>query len=178
MTATRESPMPGRLPGWTFRELNLAGAPGDRCWGNEHYQVVLHVWPPEEARGGMPIAQLSIKRWDREPGIPWRDMQRIKDDICGTECEAVQLYPRGDRLVDTANQYHLWALPAGVVFPLGYTNGRVVDSDPETRAALDAAMAVAQGHPGFVGPKQAPREAHHTDADCNPVGLAGRWWER
>jgi hypothetical protein len=51
---------------------------------------------------------LSIKRIDQEPVHDWRDLQRIKNQLLGPDCEAVELYPAEERLVDTANQYHLW----------------------------------------------------------------------
>jgi hypothetical protein len=34
----------------------------------------------------------------------WRDLQRIKNQLVGPECEAVELYPAESRKVDTANQ--------------------------------------------------------------------------
>lgn len=70
---------------------------------------------------------LSIRRIDREPIRDWRDMQEIKNQLLGAEVEAVELYPAESRLVDTANQYHLWApkLP-GAMFPFGFNDGRVV----------------------------------------------------
>jgi hypothetical protein len=40
--------------------------------------------------------------------MKWRDLQRIKNDLVGPECEAVQLFPAESRLVDTSNQYHLY----------------------------------------------------------------------
>jgi len=43
--------------------------------------------------------------------------------------EAIQLYPSEERLVDTANQYHLIVLPEKASVPFGWFNGRVVDSE-------------------------------------------------
>jgi hypothetical protein len=37
----------------------------------------------------------------------------------------MELHPAESRLMDTSNQYHLWALPPGHRFPWGYT-GRSV----------------------------------------------------
>ena len=69
------------------------------------------------------IIHLSIKRHDREPVSDWRDMQEIKNQIVGKEHEAVEIYPADSRLVDTANQYHLWVLDTprdeGGEFPFG-----------------------------------------------------------
>jgi hypothetical protein len=65
---------------------------------------------------------LSIKRLDKEPIHDWRDLQRIKNELIGEEYEAVELYPAESRLVDAANQYHLYAFrDPNVRFQFGYT---------------------------------------------------------
>ena len=56
------------------------------------------------------IIHLSIRRHDRKAIHDWRHFQRIKNELCGLEMEAVELYPAHSRLVDAANQYHLWVL--------------------------------------------------------------------
>lgn len=48
---------------------------------------------------------------NREP--PWRDLQRIKDELFGPERVAVQVCPPRSRLIDEADMYHLWVLPEG-----------------------------------------------------------------
>ena len=72
---------------------------------------------------------LSIRRNDREPCDSWRDFQEIKNELCGPEREAVQVYPAESRLVDTANQYHLWVMPEGMLFPMGFFTDRMVAGD-------------------------------------------------
>ena len=64
----------------------------ESLWINDSYQVSVR----DLGDGGR---HLSIKR---------RDLQRIKNPLRGPDCEAVELYPAEERLVDTANQYHLW----------------------------------------------------------------------
>ncbi len=69
---------------------------------------------------------LSIKRNDRQPIHDWRDLQEIKNQIVGEEHEAVELYPSQDRVVDTANQYHLWVFKDKKFrFPFGFKGGYV-----------------------------------------------------
>lgn len=60
-----------------------------------------------------PGLHLSIKRNDRGTvgKERFRDFQRIKNELVGPEWEAVELYPAESRLVDSANQYHLWCQP-------------------------------------------------------------------
>jgi len=53
---------------------------------------------------------LSIKKHDKSPVHNWQHLQQIKNDICGNEREAIELYPAMSRIIDTCNQYHLWVL--------------------------------------------------------------------
>jgi hypothetical protein len=95
--------------------------PDREVWRNNLYTV--HV-----ARSPLGyVTHLSIRRNDRAPIHDWRHFQRIKTELAGEDVEAVELYPHEGRLVDGANQYHLWVFPPGFVVPLGYDEGRAVD---------------------------------------------------
>jgi hypothetical protein len=97
-----------------------------RIMVNSRYQVFVY---DKRMAGGMnhqQITHLSIKRHDREAIHDWRELQRIKNEICGPACEAVELYPAESRLMDTSNQFHLWVLPEGMGWPFGYTGRAVV----------------------------------------------------
>ncbi|MFK4259076.1 DUF7694 domain-containing protein [Agrobacterium tumefaciens] len=48
----------------------------------------------------------------------WPEMQRIKDEIVGPEATAVEVYPPRAEIVDDADMYHLWVLPAPLPFSL------------------------------------------------------------
>jgi hypothetical protein len=98
--------------------------PPDEVWVNDIYQVF--VYRTEE--GG---AHLSIKRNDRAPIRNWRHFQQMKNEICGEEIEALELFPRESRLADNANQYHVWALPPNMEIPLGFPEGFVTVLDEE-----------------------------------------------
>lgn len=104
----------------TFKHLK-------RCeyWKNDQYQVAID----KETEGNttpMRVWHLSIKRLDKQPIHDWRDLQEIKNQLIGPECEALELYPAESRLMDTANQFHLWAFPDGEFIPFGYQTPRVV----------------------------------------------------
>jgi hypothetical protein len=71
------------------------------------------------------VVHLSIRRNDREACHDWRDFQRIKNELTGPEWEAVELYPAESRLVDSANQYHLWAVDQKL--DLGFSSRLVTD---------------------------------------------------
>lgn len=80
------------------------------------------------------ITHLSIKRLDRAPIRNWRHFQQIKNEICGPEREALEIYPRESRLTDSANQYHLFVMPEGMDIPFGYPEGMVLMDDADVEA--------------------------------------------
>ena len=78
------------------------------------------------------FTHLSIRRLDRGHAKDWREFQQIKNELLGEDIEAVELYPKQSRVVDAANQYHLWALPKGEMFPIGYAKGFQSDKSVST----------------------------------------------
>lgn len=85
-------------------------------WVNDTYQVI-------KRREG-PVWYLSIRRNDRAPIHDWRELQKIKSALVGPENEGFELYPAESRVVDTANQYHLFVYAdAAVRIPFGFTAG-------------------------------------------------------
>jgi len=99
-------------------------------WINDKYQVnilrgkdcdqYVHI---EEYKGKCDY--ISIKTLDKEPIHDWRDFQQIKNELCGEDREALEIYPMEERLVDTANQYHLWVLPKNAGVPFGFMEREV-----------------------------------------------------
>ncbi len=91
------------------------------------------VFPVTNPGGGWPgMWHLSIKRRDREPidENRWRILQHIKNTLLGEEHEAVEVYPAESRLVDTANQYHLWCFKeSGQQWPFGFTERYVTSTE-------------------------------------------------
>jgi hypothetical protein len=85
--------------------------------------------PPE---GWPPVVHLSIKRKDKRPIHDWRDLQEIKNQLVGRECEGVEIYPAESRLVDGANQFHLWVFNnPQAIFPIGFFGDRdVIERSP------------------------------------------------
>ena len=95
-----------RHAGWS-REKILAElaqeAAETEVWKNNIYQVARRALGP-----GSKVIHLNIRRVDGGPVLrDWRHFQRIKNELIGEECEAVELYPAESRLVDTSNKYHL-----------------------------------------------------------------------
>ena len=91
------------------------------------YQVQVDA---NEVEGIGEVTWLCIVARDRSPTHDWRDMQRIKNELCGSDREACELYPAESRHVDTCNQYHLFVMPAGMRFPFGYESRDVSDRFP------------------------------------------------
>jgi hypothetical protein len=102
-----------------YVEIALQRITCHNVWENDTYRV-------EVAMAGKYI-HLDISRHDAQPIVDRVEFQRIKNELVGPEHEAVQLFPSDSRLVDTANQYHLWvhADPA-YRFPVGYRESRTM----------------------------------------------------
>lgn len=99
-------------------------------------------------RQASPFVQLDIARRDGQPGKSWRDFQRIKNELVGPECEAVELFPAESRLVDTSNQYHLWVYPDPANrFPFGYSRRFVLDKPIVYRGRAGDEVPVSEGLP-------------------------------
>lgn len=72
---------------------------------------------------------LAIRRTDGQRDIPWRDRQRIKNELVGPECEGVELHPAESRLADMTNTYHLWVNgDPRFRLDLGFHDGRQVQA--------------------------------------------------
>lgn len=82
-------------------------------WGNDEYEATVEI----NLETGW--AYITLKRYDRHRVRDWRHLQSIKNEVCGPEREAVELFPAESRLMDTTNQYHLWVLPEGERLPMG-----------------------------------------------------------
>jgi len=115
-----------------------------------------HAWEPlERAEGQHPVAiagelfmsnryrvhrrylsddgingwvHLSIRHVNRTPIRDWRHFQRIKNELVGADREAFEIYPAEARLIDEANQYHLWVMPKGTSIPMGFNERLVGDA--------------------------------------------------
>jgi hypothetical protein len=77
--------------------------------------------------------------------------------VCGEDAEGVELYPDERRLVDAANNYHLWAFPDKLTFGFGI------------RAVADGSHAI----PGCAQ-TQSPFGADRP-ADCVDVSACRTW---
>lgn len=97
---------------------------------NDLYQVNAQVVTAPFGVVASDMMWLSIKRRDKAPVHDWRDLQAVKNLIVGPEHEGFEVYPAEARLVDTANQYHLWVfLDVKVRLPVGFGEREVLNAD-------------------------------------------------
>jgi hypothetical protein len=84
-----------------------------------------------------PYIHLAIGRHDGKPCTNWREFQQIKNELIGPEFEAVELFPAESRLMDTANEYHLYAMSDSKFrFPFGFHKRCVIENPPSYRGTL------------------------------------------
>ena len=120
--ALKEKPT-AQLAKATFKEMRK-----EQWWANNLYSGCVE-WVGE-------WAHISFKRHDRGTEIPWQHKQWIKNDILGKEWEAVEMFPAESRLLNTANQYHLWGTRSiRVGYPVGFV-GRDVGADTKAKQTL------------------------------------------
>jgi len=84
----------------------------DRAWSNGVYAVMARTLNTEWGA----VDHVCIRNIDNSD-IPWRDKQRIKDELFGAGRVAVEVFPAHMDLVDDAGMYHLWVLPVGLRLP-------------------------------------------------------------
>jgi hypothetical protein len=97
---------------------------GTEQWANDLYVVIK---APLGSATGAEGWHLSIRRQDRTTARDWRHFQRMKNQLCGPEMEGIELYPAESRLVDTANQYHVWVVADAI--PIGFPGRLVLDEE-------------------------------------------------
>lgn len=90
--------------------------------------------------GNPGFVHLSIRPLCGTARHDWRELQSIKNALVGVECEAVELYPAESRLMDEANQFHLWA-----------------STDPTFRFPCGSQRRIVADMPGAVGCTQRSR---------------------
>ncbi len=131
----------------------------DYSFANSRYQVLVNF---EAAPGWPPVVHLKIKAHDKRCVRDWRDMQRIKNEICGTEAEGVELYPAEKRLVDEVNEFHIFVLHPATGFPFGHEHRATATPEQVTKNN--------QGNEVRGKPWQRTFEDHHNAHGCLPRG--------
>jgi hypothetical protein len=137
----------GRIPTWQEKlhhiECTVQRMGAINVWENDTYRVeIVHRDP---------FIHLGVTRHDGAQCTNWRDFQHIKNELVGPENEAIELFPAESRLVDAANQYHLWVMAdPHYRFPVGFVERFVLDDTESAKlwssGSLDG-LASTQPHP-------------------------------
>lgn len=61
---------------------------------------------------------------------PWRDKQRIKNELFGEFETAIEVMPPKSEVVDQADMYHMWILPAEMPLPFSLFDARHTEPRP------------------------------------------------
>lgn len=102
-------------------------------WENSKYKVTFdkqcdHVhpdWPK-----GLKCWYISFSMKDGGHLLDWREIQEIKNQVVGEEHEAVMLFPKDSRCMDTANQFHLYIIgDKDQEFPIGWQCPKAISDD-------------------------------------------------
>jgi len=98
-------------------------------WVSDRYECKVTDLVDAEPR----LRYLSINRLDRRAMRNWRHLQQIKNEVCGELWTGIEFFPPEDRLVDSANQYHLYCFPPEVDFGhfLGTSGAGLVSDDDQ-----------------------------------------------
>jgi hypothetical protein len=161
----------GRNPPWTPFENATKIFPlsqedrdkGTQVWQNSKYVVFIdYDGIPKEGQAWSMLVHLSIKRHDKShEAHDWRDMQRIKNELIGPECEGFEMFPAESRVIDTSNQYHMYVFPESKMrIPVGYTQRMVLEGSFGGAVQRD------------WRPKESPKDLIRGDEAKNVVGQA------
>jgi len=99
-----------------------------RAYKNNRYVVT--ICDNALMTNGVIAVRAMVQRHDDRP-IPrhWHEMQLIKNELFGDEATAIEYYPAASELIDNANVYWLWVLPAGVL-PTPWIKKTVISNEP------------------------------------------------
>ena len=102
--------------------------PTEEVWVNDKYIVHKRIDLPMGNNSGALLTHLSVRNTDNTPIRDWREMQYIKNELVGEDKEGFELFPKENRLVDTANQFHIWVFQDSENgIPIGFSERCVTD---------------------------------------------------
>ena len=111
-----------------FQKAYYKANPHESVWVNDKYIVHKRMDEPSHTDANILFTHLSIRTNDNSTIRDWRDMQYIKNELVGEENEGFEIFPKESRLVDTANQFHLWVFQdIENQLPIGWTSRIVTD---------------------------------------------------
>ena len=174
-----------RKPRWTPFQRYDDLPTGEQVWQNSRFMVIVALtgvpglgWSGIE---GDHDAHLSWRLADRAAEVSWRDVQRMKSELCGSEAEALEVYPAEGRVLDGSNQRHLFVWrPGNPAAPrLGFYNGRQVADAAQIAEQLDGIPLVLAGGRAMTSRQVRARgvQAPFEDGVDAHLGHDGLVWE-
>lgn len=98
----------------------------DRCWDSDDgmYQVTSRLLITDMGKVEHVCISNITKDENRLPingerDIPWKEKQKIKNEIFGEDRIAIEVFPEESHLVDVMDCYHLWVFPKNYQLPFG-----------------------------------------------------------
>ena len=85
----------------------------DKAWRNDKYAVMART-----INTAWGVVDHACIRNVTGTDIPWKEKQKIKNELWGPEYTAIEVFPPESELVDAANMYHLWIFK-GYKLPFG-----------------------------------------------------------
>jgi len=131
---------------WKEAKRQYQRVADNEIWVNDKYQVNIDRSIIDH---NIAWIHLSIKTHSKTADHDWREFQQIKDELIGPEYEGIELYPAHSRVVDTANQFHIWVLadPAARI-PVGWQDGLIAAQN--LTVANNETGEVTNDHPRAV----------------------------
>lgn len=107
-----------RISSPTFFPVDLSVAtkvpPGmTRAFRNNLFMVM--IWDDRQTTKGPAIQALIQQHDDRPIEKHWATIQKIKNELFGSETTAIEFYPAESELVNHHNIYWIWIFPEGVL---------------------------------------------------------------
>ena len=61
------------------------------------------------------VRTMKVSRCDNKDGIPWDDLQELKNEYLGRDSCAIEFYPPERDVINEVNMRHLWEVDPGLV---------------------------------------------------------------
>lgn len=85
---------------------------GETYWRNSFYLVFRKELEPEVGLQGSVLLRI---RHNQDKAIrEWKHLQRIKNELAGSEREATEIFPPQSMVTSMDNEHHLFVTPVGV----------------------------------------------------------------
>lgn len=97
----------------------------DRCWIRKEDGVCVSSRMIRTIWGNIEHVTITRKSDgftfsnDGSKNFTWAEKQQIKDELFGENRVAIEVYPKANRLIDTADVYHLWVFDKKFEMPFG-----------------------------------------------------------